>query len=318
MSNSTAIVTLTINPCLDISAEVDHVLPTKKLRCQNDRRDPGGGGINVSRAITILGGESTAVFPAGGSTGKAIADLLKKEGITCRIVDFERDNRQSFAVRELESQKQFRFALPGPAIGIDVWQKCFDIIGDIEPPPAFIVASGSLPPGVPEDYYGKLVDRFGGSDTKIVVDTSGKPLQKALDQPLYLIKPNQRELEYICDCSLEEETVQEQKCREMVEQGRCEVLALTLGPKGALLTSRDEQIRIAGLNVEEVSAVGAGDSFVGALVLALHQGRDLKDAFFYGVAAGTAALTTKATELCRREDTEKFFKILQQEHRTEN
>jgi len=314
MSNSSAIVTLTINPCLDISAEVDRVVPTKKLRCRNDRRDPGGGGINVSRAISILGGDSTAVFPAGGSTGTAIADLLEKEDISCRIIEFDGASRQSFAVRELESQKQFRFALPGPETGEKLWRKCLDEIGDIQPSPAYIVASGSLPPGVPEDYYGKLADRFGDRDTKIVVDTSGEPLKKALDQPVYLIKPNRRELEYVCDCSLEEEKIQEQKCREMIKKGRCQVLVLTLGEQGALLTSRDEQLRVAGLDVEEVSAVGAGDSFVGALVLALQQGRDLKKAFFYAMAAGTAALTTAATELCRKEDTEKFYEKLLQEH----
>ncbi len=314
MSTSNAIATLTINPCLDISAEVERVVPTKKLRCQNDRRDPGGGGVNVSRAISILGGESTAVFPAGGSTGMAIADLLEKEDIACRIIEFDGASRQSFAVRELESQKQFRFALPGPEIGEKLWQKCLDEIGNIRPSPAYIVASGSLPPGVPEDYYGKLADRFGDSDTKIVIDTSGKPLKKALDQPVYLIKPNRRELEYVCDCSLEEEKVQEQKCREMVKNGRCQVLVLTLGAKGALLTSRDEQLRVAGLDVEEVSAVGAGDSFVGALVLALQQGRDLRKAFFYGMAAGTAALATQATELCRKEDTEKFYEKLLEEY----
>jgi len=313
MSNSsTAIVTLTINPCLDISAEVDRVVSTKKLRCQNDRRDPGGGGINVSRAITILGGASTAFFPAGGSTGQAIIDLLKAEEIACRSIELEGANRQSFAVRELESQEQFRFALPGPEVGERVWQKCLDEIREVNPSPDLIVASGSLPPGVPVDYYGRLADHFGDRDTKVVVDTSGEPLKKALEQPVYLVKPNQRELEYVCDCSLEEEKVQEKKCREMVAEGRCEVLVLTLGANGALLTSRDEQKRITGLEVEEVSAVGAGDSFVGALVLALHQGRDLQEAFLYGMAAGTAALTTKATELCRKDDTEKFFEKLKQ------
>lgn len=314
MSNNNPIFTLTINPCLDISAEVDKVRPTRKMRCRNERLDPGGGGINVSRAIKILGGTSTAFFPSGGSTGEIIVEMLREQGVASQVTEIEQMTRQSFAVRENDSDQQYRFALPGPELDERSWQNCLQHITEATPSPAMVVASGSLPPGVPSDFYGKLAKRISNGSSRLILDTSGEPLKQALAANVYLIKPNQRELEDICQCSLDDYKVQEDKCREIVDQGSCEVLVLTLGAKGALLTTREEQIRVPGLEVEAVSAVGAGDCLVGAMTLALHQGRNLKDAFFYGMAAGTAALTTEATILCRKEETEKLYQQLLETH----
>ncbi len=309
------IITLTINPCLDVSADVDVVKPTGKMRCYNDRMDPGGGGINVSRAINILGGRSTAIFPAGGSTGQKIVEMLRTEGIDCLPVISDQLNRQNFAVRERKSGEQYRFSLPGPELPEQIRQDCLQKIMHLQPPPDFVVASGSLPPGVPEDFYGKLARYFRNSPTKVILDTSGEPLRLGLAQQVYLIKPNQRELEYVCDCALDDEAVQEKKCRDIVNKGHCEVLILTLGKNGALLTTKNQQLRIPGIQVKEVSAIGAGDSFMGGMVLALYRGKELADAFLYAMAAGTSALTTEATALCEKEATETYFRQLQQKHR---
>ncbi|MGB3223952.1 MAG: 1-phosphofructokinase family hexose kinase, partial [Desulforhopalus sp.] len=298
MAENQEILTLTMNPSLDISAEVDRVAATMKMRCDNDRIDPGGGGINVSRAIHILGGSSLAVFPAGGSTGKILIDMLKEQGVDNRPVTTELLSRQSFAVRERETNQQYRFSMSGHELPEQTSRECLQMITQYDPPPSFVVVSGSLPPGVPDDFYGKLANHFRQSRTKIILDTSGEPLKKALKEQVYLIKPNQRELEYVCDCSLAEENVQNEKCREIIEKGYCEALVLTLGKKGALLTTKEGQYRIPGIEVKEVSAVGAGDSFVGGMVLALQQGKKLPDAFLYAMAAGASALTTEATALC--------------------
>ncbi len=314
MHNSKDIITLTLNPCLDISAEIEQLAPTKKMRCFNHRIDPGGGGINVSRAITILGGSSTAIFPQGGSTGESVARLLEEQHVSFQPIDIDEVNRQSFAIHEQESNQQYRFSLPGPELKEETWKNCFEKIVKISPTPQFIVASGTLPPGVPKDFYGQLAAHFKNSSTRIVLDTSGESLQYALDAQVYLIKPNRRELEYICQCSLSENKDQEKKCREIVEQGGCEVLVLTLGKDGALLITKNEQFRVPGIEAEVVSAVGAGDSFLGAMIFALQQEEKLQDAFLYGIAAGTAALATEATILCHKDDTEDFYQQLQKEY----
>ncbi|MCL7488465.1 MAG: 1-phosphofructokinase family hexose kinase [Desulfobulbaceae bacterium] len=312
MSVDHAIVTLTINPCLDVSGEVDAMAPTKKLRCHDVLRDPGGGGINVSRAVSLLGGRSMAIFPAGGSTGRSIGDMLTQQQIESHPVHIDDMTRESFSVRVTKSGEQYRFVLPGPELREEEWQQCIQAVAGLAPGPDFLVVSGSLPPGVPADFYTKLAEHFSGSSTKIILDTSGEPLKRALEIGVYLIKPNRRELEEICDCSLSEEKDQEKVCRNLVDSGRCEALALSLGRDGALLTTRDDQLRVAGLEVKEVSSVGAGDSFVGAMILGLHQGKQLHEAFLYGMAAGTAALLTEGTELCRKDDTEKIFRKLEQ------
>lgn len=314
MAENQEILTLTMNPSLDISAEVDRVAATMKMRCDNDRIDPGGGGINVSRAVSILGGSSIAVFPAGGSTGKILIDMLQEQGIDNRPVTTEPLSRQSFAVRERETNQQYRFSMAGHKLPEKTSRECLQMITQYDPPPSFVVVSGSLPPGVPDDFYGQLANHFRQSRTKIILDTSGEPLKNALKEQVYLIKPNQRELEYVCDCSLADEKVQNEKCREIVDKGYCEALVLTLGEKGALLTTREEQYRVPGIEVKEVSAVGAGDSFVGGMVLALQQGKALPDAFLYAMAAGSSALTTEATALCEKESTDKYYRQLQKKY----
>lgn len=314
MAESNGIVTLTMNPCLDISVEVEELVPARKLRCRNVRRDPGGGGINVSRVVSILGGASKAVFPAGGGIGRSLDEMLKEHEIDSQPIFTARISRENFAVRARDSGAQYRFVLPGPELEREEWTDCLEAIAAMEPAPGYVVASGSLPPGVPADFYVRLAEHCAERSTKLVVDTSGEPLKKTLQHGVYLAKPNQRELEEICGYSLADEKKQETVSREAVEQGWCEVLVLTLGDKGALLTTREEQHRLAALTVEQRSSIGAGDSFVGAMVLRLQQDDDLLSAFLYGMAAGSAAMVTEGTELCRQEDTEKFFQQLRQDN----
>jgi len=251
-------------------------------------------------------------YPAGGSTGRSIDAMLSEEDVKSLPVSIAGANRQNFAILEKKSGRQYRFALPGPEMSEEEWLQCLQITGEQGKAADYVVASGSLPPGVPDDFYGRVAGLFNDSPTRVILDTSGDALKNALEQEIYLIKPNLRELEYICNCSLAEEKDQERMCRDMIDRGKCEVLVLTLGKDGALLTSAKEQIRIPGQKVNEISSIGAGDSFVGAMVLALQRGEELTDALLYGMAAGTAALITEATQLCRREDTDRLFKEYQQ------
>ncbi len=303
--------TLTMNPCLDISGEVERLEPEHKMRCKNIRFDPGGGGINVSRVITILGGTSTAMFPSGGSIGKRLDNMLKAQNVDSRPFVTEQFGRQSFAVRARDDNNQYRFALPGPQTSEKTWRACLNAVAECTPRPSYVVASGTLPPGVPDTFYAQLAERFENSSTRLVLDTSGEPLKHALEQGVFMVKPNQRELESFCSCSLAEQTEQERVCRELVEAGNCEVLALSLGSEGALLTTPDNQYRAAGLEVRQVSSIGAGDSFVAGMVVSLQQGKETEEAFLYGMACGTAALVTEATELCHREQVAELYTRLQ-------
>jgi len=307
MNSDQPIITLTMSPCLDISVEIDRLVPDAKMRCRNLRQEPGGGGINASRAIAILGGSTRAVFPAGGSNGALIEELLGSQGVRSNPIRIGRQTRESFAIQVIEEGRQYRFTLPGPELDDQVYDACLRVITGFDPPPAFVVASGGLPTGAPQDFYAELTGILQAKGIKVIIDTWGAPLKHTFKQTPYLIKPNRRELEWICDCSLKDATVQQDVCRELVDSGACEILVLTLGKDGALLTTRQDQFRLGGIKVHEQSSIGAGDSFMGAMALALQQDRTVHQAFLFGMAAGTAALLTPGSELCRREDTERFF-----------
>lgn len=302
-----AIATLTMNPAIDVSATVDRVVPTRKLRCGEPRREPGGGGINVARAVHRLGGRAVPIYIAGGATGQMLRKLLRKEGIEERAVEIEKLTRESFSVFETSTRQQYRFVLPGPEIRKGEWQQCLEMLGLLTPIPAYVVASGSLPRGVPDDFYARVADTAARIGARLIVDTSGLPLRLALERGVFAAKPNLRELEEVVGRPLPAPSDQEEACRELIGRGCCRAIVLTLGDQGSLLTTPEGQRRTPALDVPVESAVGAGDSFVAGVVLGLARGLSMEQAYLFGVAAGTAAVMTPGTELCRREDAERLF-----------
>jgi 6-phosphofructokinase 2 len=299
-----AIVTFTINPAVDISTSVAVVQPAHKLRCTAPRRDPGGGGINVARVVTRFGAEVLAVFTVGGPIGQHLKELVDRESIRNLTIPIRADTREDLAVVESETGQQYRFVLPGPALAEAEWRACIDALAAPAIKPRFLAASGSLPPGVPDDFYASVVAAMRSFGTKIIVDTSGTPLKRALDAGVYLIKPNLREMRELTGQAMDCDADCIAACRQLVEAGRVEAVALTLGHYGAMLVTRDLALRADPLPIKPVSTVGAGDSFLGALVARLAGGRDLEHAFRYAVAAGSAALLAHGTELSRRDDVE--------------
>jgi 6-phosphofructokinase 2 len=303
----TDIVTLTINPTIDVSTSVDRVSPTRKLRCTEARRDPGGGGINVARVIKRLGGSVSAVYPAGGDTGLLLRHLLDAEGIESLPIAIAEETRIAFTVAEDATHKQYRFVLPGPAIEEKAWRAALDVLGAIKPVPRFIVASGSLPPGVPHDFYATAARIAKQRGARFVLDTSGPALDAALKEGVYLVKPNLRELRELVGASPADDAALVAACRNLVRDRRAEVVALSLGQRGALLVTPSETLRGEAPRVEVVSAVGAGDSFLGAMVWRLAAGGRVEEAFRYGVAAGSAAVLRPGTDLCQPADVKRFF-----------
>jgi 6-phosphofructokinase 2 len=303
----TTILTITMNPSIDVSAATERVAPVRKLRCTGVRRDAGGGGINVARVISRLGNECGALYPAGGSPGRLLQQLLDQEGITSIIVEIEPDTRESFTIVEESSGDQYRFVLPGPELDVAAGQACLDRLASLRDPPGYVVASGSLPPGTPDDFYAEVARRAAALGARLVLDTSGTALAKALDEGVYMVKPNLRELRDLTGRPLEREAEWEEAAAGLVSSGKAEVVALTLGDLGALLVSGDGRLRAPAIPVKVASAVGAGDSFVAGMVWRLAAGGDLDEAFRYGVAAGTAALLTPGTELCRKDDVERLY-----------
>lgn len=307
------IVTLTMNPTIDTSVDVEQVAPTHKLRCGPPRRDPGGGGINVSRAIQRLGGSSLALYTAGGHYGQLLRDLLSAAELEHHPISIHAQTRENFTAHAQSSDQEYRFVMPGPKLSAAEWRHCLDAVGELDPPPAYLVISGSLPQGVPENFYAQVVQLAHRRQIRVVVDTSGPALRAAADAGVYILKPNLRELSQLVGHDLQDETDQEAAARELITQAKSEIVLVSLGSAGALLVTADHMERIRSPTVRIASRIGAGDSTVAGFILALARGEELPAAARFGVAAGAAAVMTPGTELCRRADTERLYAQTYQE-----
>jgi 6-phosphofructokinase 2 len=298
----TLVLTLTPNPAVDVSTSVARVEPTRKLRCGPGRRDPGGGGVNVARVAHRLGAETLAIYPAGGLPGRVLEDLVAAEGLRSIVVPVRGDTREDVTVLDESSREEYRFVLPGPHLNGVEWMQCLKTLAQIEVKPDFICASGSLPPGAPEDFYARVAEIAASMGVKFALDASGPALKAALRERIHLIKPNLAELRELTGAALDDERAQVEACRGLIAGGGVETVALTLGPDGALLVTADETWRAEALPIERVSTVGAGDSFLGAMVWAIASKLSLEDAFRHGAAAGAAALLAHGTALSQAAD----------------
>ncbi|WP_258034364.1 1-phosphofructokinase family hexose kinase [Microbacterium sp. CJ77] len=297
------IVTLTMNPALDVTSSVDRVVAEHKLRCGPARFDPGGGGVNVSRAIRNLGGSSEAIYPLGGPSGEAYRVFANAAGVIGSVISITGNTRESFTVDETSTGDQYRFVMPGPTLGDDEWGACLDAVAHNLPHGGYLVASGSLPPGVPEGFYAALARMVVGRDIRLVVDAAGRPLVKALAEGVFMIKPSRDELAELAGTGRElkpEEQID--VAQRLVDGGRAQVVALTLGSAGALLVQADATLRLPAPKVKVASAVGAGDAFLAGLILRLAEGQPIADAFRTAVAAGCATAMMPGTIMCRAED----------------
>lgn len=293
---------LTMNPSVDLATETETVVPTHKLRCGETLHDAGGGGVNVARVLTRMGGHCTALCPTGGSPGHWLEKRMCDEGLDAVFLPIADETRVSFTVHEHSTGAEFRFVMPGPHLSEAEWQAALQHLEGLQPFPAIVVASGSLPPGVPTDFYARLARLCRAKGARMVLDTSGPALTAALAEGVYLFKPNLKELADLAGRPLDGAEQWQAAARALVQDGRAEVVALTLGHLGALLVTRDAMWSAPPLDIPVASAVGAGDSFVGGLVWGLQQHLPLEQAFAWGIAAGSAALLHAGTGLCRHKD----------------
>jgi 6-phosphofructokinase 2 len=302
------IFTLTLSPAIDKSSSIEHVLPEHKLRCAPPKYEPGGGGINVSRAIKKLGGESVAVYPKGGPTGELLQKLLSDENITQHPIPVTSWNRENFIIVETSTNRQFRFGMPGSELLESEWKKCLEDLSKKAETIDYLVASGSRPPGVPAEFYRQLAKIAKDKNAKLILDTSGDALKEAVKEGIYLLKPNLKELSELVGKELRSSADQEDAALNIIDQGKIEILVVSLGASGAMLASKDGVFHVSAPSVAKKSTVGAGDSMVAGIVLSLSKGWNPADALRYGIASGTAATMNPGTELCKLEDVETLYK----------
>ncbi|WP_417425058.1 1-phosphofructokinase family hexose kinase [Hoeflea sp.] len=306
----TDILTITLNPALDVSTSVDHVVPGPKLRCEPPRYDPGGGGVNVSRAISRLGGQSKAFVALGGDTGSTFKAMLEAEEIDVVAFAVAGNTRQSFAVLEETSRKQYRFQLPSPPWPAEQTTALLAQIGSHLAAHGIIVLSGSVPPGVPADIASTINRIAATNGAQLFLDTSGAALEAAAvnsGPPFALLRMDGAEATDVSGHTFSTPAELAGYGLELVRAGVAERLVMSMGSKGTVGVSANERFFCQPPKIETLSAIGAGDSMVAAIALELSRGGSFREAVRHGVAAAGSAVLTPATELCSKETAAAFL-----------
>ena len=296
------IVTLTVNPAVDMAAQALAVRPVHKIRTFGERYDPGGGEINVARVIHELGGDSLAVVATGGVTGRFIEEMLSQAGVAWKSIPIHGASRISLTVREQASGLEYRFVPQGPRLDPEEWKAILAEVGGIDA--GWLVASGSLPPGVPTDFYGSVARIAAGRGARFALDTSGPALHAALSHGVDLLKPSLAEFETIVGHEVRDPASQAKEAVGLVRSGAARMIALTVGRDGALLATAEGAVRLPALETAERSGVGAGDSFLAGLVLGLARGQAPGEALRLAIAAGASAVAAAGTAQVRRAEVE--------------
>jgi len=306
----TPILTLTLNPTVDYATSAPEVVPDIKLRCSEPHVDPGGGGINVSRAILMLEGQSTALVSIGGGTGARLLELLALEGVPTVAFQGPGDTRLSFSVTEEASGAQYRFVTPGPVWGEADVARALATVDRAAHPGSYVVLSGSQPPGVAKDFPKILSDHVESHRARLVVDTSGSALRNLVEaphEPLHVLRTDDAEAEEIAGRALPSPQDTARYAAELVGRGVAEAVILARGAEGSVLATAEGAWLARPAPVREVSKIGAGDSFVGAFTLALARGAAMPEALRLGVAASAAAVATEATRLCPKTEVDRLL-----------
>lgn len=303
------IITITFSPSIDKSASVKTLIATKKLKCDNANVQPGGGGINVARVLSKLGAQVLAIFPSGGYTGAYFNNLLTAQNVDFVSVPTQNETKENFVILDVSSNNQYRFGMPSNTLLATEYKACLKLLASYKNV-AFIIASGSLPPGVPPTIYAHIAEIANNNNAKFIVDTSGQALKNAVNQTVYLLKPNLNELGFLAGIKNLNILDVEKVAKDLLSKIDCEIIVVSLGSQGAMLITKTQTYTVKPPNVVVKSTVGAGDSMLAGIIFSLSNGQNLEQALKYGVACGTAATLNFGSKLCEVADVEKIYKLI--------
>jgi 6-phosphofructokinase 2 len=292
------IATLTVNPAVDLATTAKSVQPGHKIRTFNERYDPGGGGINVARVIFELGGQTLALFASGGVTGRFVEEMLTSAKVPWQVVPIRNACRISVTVHDQSNGLEYRFVPQGPQLAASDCANILEALRQVEAD--WIVASGSLAPGMPADFYGKVAAVVSGRGAKFALDTSGPALAASLGHGISLLKPSLSEFESIVGHEVRDLPSQMTHARRLAQTGAAEMVALSLGAGGAIVATADRAVHSPAFSVPEKTGVGAGDSFLAGLVFGLSEQRPIEAALRLALACGAAAVQNVGTAAVRR------------------
>jgi 6-phosphofructokinase 2 len=304
------VVTLTINPALDKSAKVSEMTPFDKLECYDITYHPGGGGINISRVLHRLAIESQCLFPFGGKTGEHLVELLQEQDVNVIATTISNLTRENFAIFNTETKLQYRFGMPTSPFLEKELSPLESLINQEVSDGDIFVISGSLPKGLPTDYYSKVIKNLTAKDVKVIVDTSGSVFNEVLKNQLFLIKPNQKELARLAGKESLNKEEQETFAMKMVKENVAKYVVVSLGKNGAFMAHKNGIEYVKAPTISVKSTIGAGDSMVAGLIYGIVKNETPKNMLRWGVACGVSATLSEGSDLAHKRNIDAVLKQL--------
>lgn len=307
--NMCKILTITINPCIDKTIWVKELVPEKKMRTLKSEVEPGGGGINVARALNYLGTTANAMYFYGGFAGLEFNKLMEVELVPTNSIKIDGETRTNILAIDNSTNLEYRFGMDGPSISALELDK---MLKEIETTEAYdyIVISGSLPSSIPSNFYNLIATVAKKKGSKLIVDTSGEALKSIVNEQIFLLKPNIGELAVLCGVEKIDKNEVVKYAQDFLNNHPCTALAVSMGKDGAYLITKNEVHYQNTPKVEVKSTVGAGDCMVAGMTLALTNNNDWEKVLKLGVACGSAATMYSGYGLCKKDDVENILKKL--------
>ncbi len=296
------IYTVTLNPALDRSIEVEKLRSDDANRIEAEKNYAGGKGIDASRVIQVLGGQSIALGFVGGFNGMELEQRLLRQGVRCDFVETRGDTRTNIIIYVRSTGTYTTLNAKGPDVNEVETKELLDKIRELEDV-SYMIVSGSIPRGVGDGIYRQIVDIARKKGAFIALDTDGEPLKLGIEGGPSIIKPNIHELGRLMGREITDTEGALSAANELKKK-EIDIILVSMGGKGALLVSDSARLLAVPPKITVGSTVGAGDSLLAGFVLAHFQGRRLAECLRFGVAAGAATAMSRGTELCKRDDVE--------------
>jgi 1-phosphofructokinase len=301
------IITVTLNPALDKTIEIDEFKIGSVNRIVATRVDAGGKGINVSKVIKELQQESIALGFLGGSSGNHIKSYLDDLDINNDFIFVKGETRTNIKIIDRVNNTHTDINENGPSLGLEDITKIKEKIMKYCKQDSLVVISGSVPSEVQGDIYSEIIKDIKSKGGKVILDADGELLIQGIKAGPYMVKPNIEELEKAFGISIDNQEEVIEVAKRILAYG-VKYVVISQGSEGSIFISQDKVAKVPGIKVEVKSTVGAGDSMVAALAIALEQDYSFEEAIKLACATSTANVMTEGTQTGRFIDIEKLKK----------
>jgi 1-phosphofructokinase len=290
-------ITVTMNPSLDKTITIDKLIPYGLNRVKSSRLDPGGKGINVAKVLESFKVDTLISGLIAGEQGKTLKGFLEQSGMNFSFLEIDGDTRTNIKLVDVSENKTTEINENGFSVSpqsLDQYKEMFK--AQLENV-SLAVLAGSLPPGVPADFYAECIEIAKSKGVLTILDADGEPLKEGIKAVPYAVKPNIHELEAITGRRLQSKNEVLAAAKELLA-ARIEIVIVSMGADGAIVADKNEAFAVESWDADIKSTVGAGDSMVGSLAYAILSGKSLYDIAKITTAAGTVTASKEGTQIC--------------------